>query len=116
LTERAKVGDTFYRYEIYGGGVDEDGFERNVEVVLHKHEVARLTPACTFVRQGRLGRERRILDSAEKKWAYPTKELALKSFIRRKGLQVRYAEHELDVAKRALELARRMQEESVAVV
>lgn len=47
-----------------------------------------------------------VLFDARKRWAYPTKELAMESFIRRKEKEIQHCERQLTRAKRLLRMAR----------
>lgn len=49
--------------------------------------------------------KRFVLDGDGKRWAYPSKQLARKSFIRRKRREIQHSASQLERAKRLLELA-----------
>jgi hypothetical protein len=69
--------------------------------------VKRETAKCVVVDE--YGRERFILKDARKRYAYPTKELALDSYIIRKQRQIQHAAATHDAAKEYLDTAERMQ-------
>jgi hypothetical protein len=70
---------------------------------LQEIPVARETPKCVVLDE--YGRERYVLKDARKRYAYPTKELALDSYIIRKQRQIQHAAATHDAAKENLETA-----------
>lgn len=74
---------------------------------LQELPVVRETEKCVVVDEWR--KQRFILKVARKRYAYPTKELALDSYIIRKQRQIQYAAATHDAAKENLELAHRIQ-------
>lgn len=90
----AKVGDTWYRYvnRHYGSGV---------KICCDEYTVRKVTPKGVWLEYGPW-----VAFNTRKRYAYPTKELALDSFIRRKEWQVRHLTLELEKAKEALKLVR----------
>ncbi len=69
--------------------------------------VARETPKCVVLDE--YGRERFVLKDARRRYAYPTKELALDSYIIRKKRQIQWTSAQHDAAKENLETAERVQ-------
>ena len=65
--------------------------------------VKRETPKCVVLDE--YGIERFVLKDARKRYAYPTKELALESYIIRKQRQIQHAAATHDAAKENLETA-----------
>lgn len=111
---RPRVGDTWYRYEDvrYAPMVDEfenpTGPGRSV-IKMRSYKVEKITPKGVWVNLGG-GYLRFILASAKKRYACPTKEEALASFIARKECQVSILFHQLETAKHCLHLGRKMKE------
>lgn len=68
--------------------------------------VMRETPKCVVLDD--CGHQRYVLKDARKRYAYPTKELALESYIIRKQHQIRWTAAQHDVAKENLETAERI--------
>lgn len=87
---------TWYRY------YDEQGWE-NPTVKLQECEVIRETERCVILKF--FGEEKRVLKNARRRWAYPTKELALNSYIIRKRRQAAWAQATVDHAKAMLHQA-----------
>jgi len=71
-------------------------------VDLEWYRIVRKTPKGCWIDD--CGKERFVLDVARRKWAYPTKELALDSWMRRKWKQIGHLERQLRGVKMALEL------------
>jgi hypothetical protein len=88
--------EMFYRYEVSPTTIE-------VHLVLEEYPVIRRTPKGVWVDD--LVRERFVLLSAVKKFAYPTKEEALESFKARKGRYIRILKNRLERAEAALSLA-----------
>jgi hypothetical protein len=65
--------------------------------------VVRHTPKCVILDE--FGVERRVLKEARKRYAYPTKDLALGSYIIRKKRQMQHAANTHDVAQNNLTAA-----------
>lgn len=86
-----------------------------VRLILSEYQIIRKTPGGVWIRLP-WGVGRRIVDrkfilmTAYKKWACPTKEEALESFIARKHRHRDILESRLAVVQRALELAEKMKE------
>ncbi|MDK4729371.1 hypothetical protein [Rhizobium phaseoli] len=77
------------------------------EPYLSKIPVKRETPKCVVLDE--YGVERYVLKDARKRYAYPTKELALDSYIIRKQRQIQINAARHDAAKENLEAAFRFQ-------
>lgn len=125
-----KIGDTWYRYceTVYSHIIyDDEGcylFGKNsignVKIELEKFKVVKLTPRGLWLSRMYInwkGEEETLTDKkfilldSRKKFAHPTKEEALESFIQRKASQVKIVKRQLDVAKRALDLGKELQRE-----
>lgn len=103
------VGDTWYRYEdrTYAAPLDE--YENPVgqprtELVLYDLTVLRVTPKGVWLSLWPGATPRFVLDSARKRYAAPTKELALEGYLARKRSHVRILEAQLRRAQNALAL------------
>lgn len=88
-----------YRYEGYVNedycGLIESG---NVSVNIQTYRIERHTPRGVYLfNYG--GKQRFVLLSGRKRYAYPTEEEALKSFIERKRRQVRLLRSQIDSAE-----------------
>lgn len=70
--------------------------------------VIRYTPKCVVL--DLWGREYRVLLNARKRFAYPTRELAMESYIRRKELQIRWTQAQHDRAVEFLASAEAMRD------
>lgn len=81
-------------------------------VELQEYEILRTTPKGVWIRRGSSyglhGDERFVLLGARKRFACPTKEEALESFIARKKAQKRIYEARARHAERALKIAKNM--------
>jgi hypothetical protein len=90
--------EVWYRY------VDiANGHDRNI--LLIKVPVLRRTPKGVWLDDRHRGRDRFVLNSGERRFAYPTLELAMDSFKHRKRWQIRHLERQLLGARQALGLA-----------
>lgn len=105
-----KVGDTWYRFEDrrYANLDDDDFVVSQLAVELKELRVKKVTPkgvklvaACCWNRDWDIDLRFVLLD-AKKRYAHPTKELALKSFVARKEAQVRIYQSRISDAKTAL--------------
>lgn len=83
--------DKMYRYSDTGAVLRMDTFE-----------VIRTTPRGKVINM--YGKDRFVLNDSRKRFAHETKELALASFIARKHRQISILSHQLDIAKKALNL------------
>lgn len=90
------VGDTWYRY------YDRSTYE-NPEPTLRECRVVRETNKTVFFDD--FGFEKRVLKYGRIRWAYPTKEEALESYIQRKWHQLGHAERMAEHAKEMHEMA-----------
>jgi hypothetical protein len=106
LANMEKIMDNiFYRYDnipIYEGGT---------EVKLTEYKSIKETRCGHWIKPTGLyqyDRKRWISNTTKKRFAYPTKTEAMKSFIRRKELQIWHTEYRLSLANQALVLAKGM--------
>ena len=89
--------EIYYRYD--------DPWTSGEAPFLQELSVARYTPKCVVLNDH--GVDRFVLkDPDGRRYAYPTKELALKSYIIRKQRQMQHASNTFDKAKENLEAAR----------
>lgn len=91
----------YYRYDTSGMLYPHGGGP-----LVQALRVLRTTPAGVWVDDW--GKERFILSNARKRFAYPTKEEALVSFIARKTWQLKHLECQMDKVKQALEIAKNL--------
>jgi len=105
----------WYRYEEvrYAPPVDASGEYSSgpgtLEVRLNEYPVIKLTPKGVWLDVGFCGSHKRfVLKDARKRWACPTKDEALTSFIARKERQARILKHQLDTAYVAINIAKSM--------
>ncbi len=91
--------EIFYRYD--------DSSYTDEPPWLSEYNVVRKTRKGTWVSYA--GIEKFVLDVAEKKYAYPTKELALRSYIIRKKRQIQHASNTHDKATANLSMAEALQ-------
>ena len=97
-----------YRYveTMRSSGLDESGLiagSPDVRIDVEAYPVLRRTPKGVWIRYAL--QEKFILDTAKKKFAHSTPELALESFIARKTRQIKLLESQMSKARRALQLA-----------
>lgn len=90
--------EVWYRYSDPWSAGDQP-FCQQLPVVRH-------TPKCVILDE--YGVERRVLKHARKRYAYPTKELALGSYIIRKKRQMQHASNTHDTAHSNLQTAEAM--------
>lgn len=98
------VSSTYYRLD---HTVD---YYNRVHLAWYTFTVLRTTAKGVWIstpHMNRLGRKF-ILNDARKRYAYPTKELALESFIARKARQISILQSQLDRAQDAYEKAKRV--------
>lgn len=74
------------------------------KTILRKLPVLKTTPKGVWIAD-KYGQDRFILEGGRVRYAYPTRELALKSFKRRKEVQVDILKRQLERAECALRLA-----------
>lgn len=96
------VGDTWYRFEdvLYAAPLDEYEIPigpSRLEVKLRRYTVTKVTPKGV-----RLDGWRFVLTDAGKKFACPTEDAALVSFIARKQRQLKILRAQVQRAERAL--------------
>ena len=96
---------TYYRYEDvqYAPPADEDGERRGqgeLHVHLRKYNVLRHTPKGVWIDAHGSGKF--VLETAKKRFAWPTKEEAKASFIARKRRQIAIHQARIDRANQAL--------------
>ena len=99
MTER----EPYYRYYDVRYGSDDElyGSSTRVSVELLEFEVDKHTPRGVWI-VSRFGGDRRwVGHDARKKYAHPTKELALKSFLARKKSQIKIYRTRLTHAEHA---------------
>lgn len=89
------VGDPMYRYD------SMEGFDP--PVYLSTYLVASVTPKGCWLDV--YGEKRFVLSEATKRFAYPTKELALSSFVARKRRHISILEAQLEHLQTALDFA-----------
>lgn len=107
----ASVGDKFYRYEdmLYGS---------QISIRLSTYKVIKLTPKGCWIAHNydhNHLHKRFVLSDSRKKFAYPTKEQAMESFIRRKERQIIYLQANLNRAKNALYTAKNGQRDALEI-
>jgi hypothetical protein len=86
----AKVGDTWYRIE--------DGSAQNW---LREFQVVKVTTCGVRLSDG-FGMRRLVLDGSRKRYACPTREEAMESFIARKRRQLKILRTQIQRVERAL--------------
>lgn len=84
----------WYRYWDHRVEAGYDGSA--AEIGLREIPVKRETPKGVFLDMGRWDKPRFVLNEARKRWAYPTKELAMNSFRIRKKCQLGYLQAKID--------------------
>lgn len=110
---------SYYRYEMVvcnESYYDDWGKKWFTHVRLHlsEHRVLKKTPQGVWVNYWGHHHDRKfVLTKARKKWACPSKEEALESFIARKKRQADHLERELAEVNEALEVANKTMKEKV---
>lgn len=99
-----------YSYEVDYGGIDYLSFDCSkptIRLVKELWVVQRHTPKGVWIirQDAWCNKERFVLNNARKRWAYPTPELALQSFIARKQKQKTILTSQLSNVIEALALA-----------
>lgn len=98
-----------YRYEASPVG---EGIWSQINLVLFVYHVVRLTPEGYWIQYGEraqsnyFGKAQFVNTTATKQYAWPTPDLALKSYIARKRRQITILTHQLAQAERSLEVAK----------
>lgn len=108
-----QVGDTWYRYEDRRyGSFDEFGSRTYVYVRVEErtYEVAKVTPKGVWLDFG--WQRRFVRHDARKKFAAPTREEAMASFLARKERHARILRAQLEQVEDALAIARKQQDEA----
>jgi len=106
---------TFYRYDTT---YDEyNGVEIRIEeFILHKKTPKGYWIIPSWMKDRSDASEAKyatwILKSSKKRFAYPTKQEALTSFIRRKTQQIRYCKRDINSATAALRIAEKIKLEA----
>ena len=96
------MGERWYRYvDVYDYSSDED--EPHYCVALRTFMVRRETPKGVWIAEADWMKPRFVLKSANKRYAYPTAELAMESFRIRKGRQLQHLERGLERVRAVLE-------------
>jgi hypothetical protein len=104
VTDDAKKQlDCLIRY--YDSDYGSDG----MSVSPHKFAITKTTPCGFWIGLG-WEKKRFVLSSGRKRFAYPTREEALESFIARKKRQIMLVEYRLERSKGALAVAQEMKE------
>lgn len=107
-----QVGDTWYRYEERRFGHADDWgrvISTYIQLQVREFTVAKVTPKGVWLGDalGRWGAGPRfVLMSANKRYALPTQEAALESFMARKAQQMRILGKQLEHAESAHALAK----------
>lgn len=108
-----KVGDTWYRVEDYMVASTLDEYETpmgpgHVELRVLKFQIVKVTPKGV-----RLDVEKVVLDHWNKKYACPTLELAVESFMARKRRQIAINNSRVKNAKEAILLAQHLLDKQI---
>jgi hypothetical protein len=100
-----------FRYDesLEAVSMDEDFHSTSTRVVvdLATFPIVRRTAKGCWIET--CGARRFVLQTAHKQYAWPTRELALESFVIRKQLYVKYLRKRLDIQQTALDVAEAMQ-------
>ncbi len=94
-----QVDQALYRYDDYRE------YEDGCRIECNTYYVIRLTLKGAWIKYGKWGKEHFVLYNSRKKYAYPTKEQAWRSFCIRKRRRVDHLEHQLKYAEKALRLS-----------
>jgi hypothetical protein len=98
----------FYRYDSI------NYHEIGVRVHEYKFDLLNETPCGYWIYQNYTDDKRWVSKTARKRFAYPSREEAMTSFIARKKCQIRILETQLENAKSALHQGKVMQEKEEA--
>jgi hypothetical protein len=112
--EKHPASKVFYRFREYNnatGYIDEfDNFHptKYIDVHLESEEwfLVKETPKGYWITDKYGIFKKWISKTSRKRYAYPTKEEALKSYMIRKKIHIEILQKKLDIAKRGLELAK----------
>lgn len=101
----AKVGDTWFRYEeqtysiVYDA--DRESYGTRTELKCRQFEVVKVTAKGVWIRVGWIRATNRfVLLSARRRFAAPTQQLALESFLARKHRQIGILMRQINRAER----------------
>ena len=99
--------DVMYRYEdvMYASMLDEYDEPLGpgrLSIVLREYSIIKRTPKGTWIYTGN---RRFVLNEGRKRFALPTKELAMESFLARKRRQLSIHRHAVARAEKAIALA-----------
>lgn len=114
----AQVGDLYYRFQDALRPSDEPFATSDTTIELEEFRVIRTTPKGVWLAHHDLWPhdpdvktgETFVLNGTGRRFAHPTRELALQSFIARKQRQIKILRQQLTRAETALRLARRGEE------
>jgi len=99
---------TLYRYDDLCYAVGPlDLYSTNIKVILQEFPITKTTPKGVWINN--LGIPRFVLLNAYKRFACPTKEEALESFMARKTRQIKILAEQSQIACEALSIAKNMQ-------
>lgn len=101
MSERAKIGDPFYRY------VDPYDTD-SIHLCTEEWRVDKITPAGYWIES--YGERKFVLAGGGKRYAYPSKEEALDSYIIRKNRQLQHLASTKHKAEHGLFLAKELKE------
>ena len=95
----------WYRYRDITTGGDEDGYGCHAEIILDRFRVSSVTKQGVWISTG-YAAKKFVLRGARKRWACPTKEEAMVSFIARKKRQLGLLRAQARHVEEVLELCR----------
>ena len=116
----AEIGDIRYRYDYHAYATVFDlSFEgrrvKHVDVTASRYMVTKVTDCGVWITEGYGTEPRYILEKwrfgntrPRKRWAYPTKELALESFLARKYSQKSILTSQLENVRESIVVAEKM--------
>lgn len=100
----------YYRYQ------QHHETEFSIALHLNEYDVVKTTPKGVWINLtdefDDVAQQKFVLNNANKKWACPTPELALESFIARKNRQIKILRAQVDTATEALNVALRIKEKN----
>lgn len=74
-------------------------YDSNTKLYYHKYEIVKHTPCGWWIHDWSYNKKRWVSKTSHKKYAYPTKEAAFKSFKLRKSLETKYLRQRLEYLK-----------------
>lgn len=95
--------DVYYRAEINTENDQVKGAVVFHSIYYRTFTVVRRTPKGVWVKEEWYSKERFILNDADKRYCYPTQELAINSLRRRQQMRVMHAQYSLSIATTTLE-------------